>query len=296
MLNYQTRIFDPAREYLLKYHDDRETIIRLCRDINSYSKKIIFSIHRIQKKIIDEKIYNQIFDHMKVISKSLSIIYNKYSKKENFNLFKSTISNSVEEMIEAFTFGYYAINEKIMSYSTFMIIIKGLILSYDCESETFNDKTVNYCIELLFSKTLVNKGTECRDSEPPIGSLNFEICFILKGDFFMGLFDLTGEIMRYSISNLIDSSTNRVNPDVVKNLQFMKSINHEFKELFTRYPNMSINKGIFNLTYDRKGASIIEKKLQVLQQSVNKVENMLCDIYIRSNEISPGNIDVDDYA
>ena len=42
MTDFATAIFIPARDKLREKQDEREEIIRLCRDITSYSKKGIF--------------------------------------------------------------------------------------------------------------------------------------------------------------------------------------------------------------------------------------------------------------
>jgi predicted translin family RNA/ssDNA-binding protein len=278
---YKTEVFQPAREYLLKFHDERELVIRLCRDINSYSKKMIFTLHRVQNEMTLE-LYEQLLANLKIISEKLSILYNKFLYNENFVQLKSTVSNSVEEMIEAFTFAYYIMNRDVLPYDKFSYVIRCLILSYNYKLNLFNTKLLNYALcELLFD---VVENTITDEVEAPYDSVEFEVDFILPGDYLMGLFDLTGEIMRYSITHIVDERLKTVNLKSLENLTFMKNLNKHLKELFLKFPNVNINRGVFSTDRNYKAGSIMDKKLLTLQQSISKVETMICDMSIKGNE------------
>ncbi|CUM46980.1 unnamed protein product [Debaryomyces tyrocola] len=285
---YKTEVFQPAREYLLKFHDERELVIRLCRDINSYSKKMIFTLHRVQSEMSLE-LYGQLFTNFKIISEKLSILYNKFLYNENFVQLKSTVSNSVEEMIEAFTFAYYIMNRDVLPYDKFSYVIRCLILSHNYKLNLFNTKLLNYALcELLFD---VVKNTITDEVEAPYDSVEFEVDFILPGDYLMGLFDLTGEIMRYTITHIVDERLKTVNLKSLENLKFMKNLNKHLSELFLKFPNVNINRGVFSTDRNYKAGSIMDKKLLTLQQSISKVETMICDMSIKGNEA----IDYNDY-
>lgn len=278
---YKTEVFQPAREYLLKFHDERELVIRLCRDINSYSKKMIFTLHRVQNEMTLE-LYEQLLANLKIISEKLSILYNKSLYNENFVQLKSTVSNSVEEMIEAFTFAYYIMNRDVLPYDKFSYVIRCLILSYNYKLNLFNTKLLNYALcELLFD---VVENTITDEVEAPYDSVEFEVDFILPGDYLMGFFDLTGEIMRYSITHIVDERLKTVNLKSLENLTFMKNLNKHLKELFLKFPNVNINRGVFSTDRNYKAGSIMDKKLLTLQQSISKVETMICDMSIKGNE------------
>jgi predicted translin family RNA/ssDNA-binding protein len=263
---FKLLIFIPARDNLIKFHDEREQVIRLCRDINSYSKKLIFSCHRITTNQIDTSIKKQIDDYLKILAEKLLQI-NDVTESCNFANYKSTISNAIEEMIEGFTFLFYITNEKLLTYQQLLSIVDRLIR-----------KSWNSCVELFVDQ----HSNDIIRSE-----------FIFEGDYFMGIFDLTGEIMRYSISNLIDDDTKSINPVVIKNLQFLQSINRNLSDLFLIYPNLNINKGQFNTGFNSKGCGTIKKKMEVLKQSLDKVQTTVCDISIRSQEF-PGNCNVEE--
>lgn len=264
---FKQLIFIPARENLIKFHDEREQVIRICRDINSYSKKLIFSCHRITKKQIDNSIQKQIDDYLNILADKL-LQLNEVTRSCNFANYKSTISNAIEEMIEGFTFLFYIINEKLLTYQQLLSIVDRLI-----------SKSWNSCLELFVD----------HESE-----INITSEFIFEGDYFMGIFDLTGEIMRCSISNFIDDDTKSINTLVIKNLQFLQSINRNLSDLFLIYPNLNVNKGQFNISFNSKGCGTIKKKMEVLKQSLDKVQTTVCDISIRSQEF-PGNCVLEDY-
>lgn len=278
---YQVKIFQPAREYLLNYQDERELVIRLCRDINSYSKKMIFTMHRVSD-VMTSTIYGQLLSNLRVICEKLSILYNKFLYNDNFPQFKSTISNSIEEMIEGFTFAYYVINGDILSFERFSYIVRCLIISYNYRQELVNEELLNYSLcQLLFDATPNNV---TGDFNSPQESVDFEVDFILPGDYLMGIFDLTGEIMRYSITNLVDNE-NHISAGTLKNLKILKQINKSLLEVFFKHPQINVNRGIFNTEFDSRSGSVIDKKLQTLKQSINKVENMIRDISIKGNEL-----------
>ena len=64
----------------------------------------------------------------------------------------------------------------------------------------------------------------------------------------------------------------------------MKNLNKHLKELFLKFPNVNINRGVFSTDRNYKAGSIMDKKLLTLQQSISKVETMICDMTIKGNE------------
>lgn len=253
---FNQEIFLPARASLLHYHDERELVIRWCRDINAYSKKLIFSCHRINAST---DVHDQLQQHLEILADRLVKI-NEISDSIHFPTYKSTISNCIEELIEGFTFYYYILYQQILPYNKFLSIIDQMISQ-----------------QKVSVVDLFKINDVCRD---------YHCKFIFEGDYFMGLFDLTGEIMRYSITNLIDSNTNQLNPDVTLNLSFLQSFHSFLLDLFINYPNLNVNRGQFSIDYDSKNCANIKKKIETFNQSLNKVQSMVLDICIRGNEFN----------
>lgn len=251
---FKLEIFLPARQSLLQFHEERELVIRTCRDINSYSKKLIFACHRINNWIITDGIETQLKEYLEILAASLQKIDNiKHST--HFTSYKSTISNCVEEMIEGFTFLYYILHQQILSYPQLLHIVDMLIGGVKIE------------LMVLF-----------------LGNSDGTSTLISPGDYFMGLFDLTGEIMRYSITNLIDPTTKQLNPQVINNLSLLQAFDIHLSNLFHNYPNLNVSRGKFSIDYDGKACGSIKKKMDTFKQSLNKVQDMVCDICIRGNE------------
>lgn len=173
-------------------------------------------------------------------------------------------------------------NRDVLPYDKFSYVIRCLILSYNYKLNLFNTKLLNYALcELLFD---VVENTITDEVEAPYDSVEFEVDFILPGDYLMGLFDLTGEIMRHSITHIVDERLKTVNLKSLENLTFMKNLNKHLKELFLKFPNVNINRGVFSTDRNYKAGSIMDKKLLTLQQSISKVETMICDMTIKGNE------------
>lgn len=259
MQPYIEQIFEPLRQYLTSYHDERETVIRLCRDITSISKKVIFTTHRVANEVSPE-IRTQLTTHFTKLSVAISQVYLIYRDSEHFGSYKSSISNAVEEMVEAFTFLYFITTGEVLSYETFLGATEMIVKS-----------NVEPALNILMG-----------DME--IEGVNDVSKFITKADFCMGLFDLTGEIMRYTIVK-ISNSKDGIDNRIVMNLQVMRAIYNCFDELMIKYPNLLINQGAFSTERSGKNLENMKKKLQVLKQSISKVEDAICQVVIKGNEL-----------
>ncbi|ODV80528.1 Translin [Suhomyces tanzawaensis NRRL Y-17324] len=261
MESYQAQIFKPARSFLLQYHDERETVIRICRDLNSYSKKLIFTFHRVSNRAISDVHYDQIIEYIKVIGKCLSRLSKEFVSSVNFGQLKSSISNAAEEMIEAFTFMYYVMTRNLLKYEQMLKFIEDIVEEED-------------------TKMVLEKFWR---SEEELQMKN-DYTFIYRGDYFMGLFDLTGEIMRYTISNLVDDDTKTLSKESLYNLQFMESLYKQMREILDTYPNLNVNRGVLSDDFHSKGVFTMKKKLEVFKDSLSKVELTICETVIRTRE------------
>ena len=137
------------------------------------------------------------------------------------------------------------------------------------------------------TKDIINSSTNSTENVIHNNSTNstnnINITFIYEGDYFMGLFDLTGEIMRYTISNLMDGERTQL----LNMLEFMEVLYKEINTLFYMYPDLNIYQGIFNTDFNGKGCMSIRKKLEVFKSSLDKVEQTVCEVLIRGEEMGP---------
>ena len=258
-------------------------------------------------------------ENIKIISSRLSMIQKDYSGSVNFAKYKSSISNATEEMIEAMTFMYFIMNGKLLTYRRFIRVVETLVEGALKEDDKIMENGLNMlivkegrmeeCDEFSngnFTNSNSEKIADSNDKNYHSNSKgdvidtsstkdviihtnstnstnNIHITFIYEGDYFMGLFDLTGEIMRYTISNLMDGERTQL----LEMLEFMEVLYKEIKTLFYMYPDLNIYQGIFNTDFNGKGCMSIRKKLEVFKSSLDKVEQTVCEVLIRGEEMGP---------
>ncbi|KAI5965870.1 uncharacterized protein KGF55_001234 [Candida pseudojiufengensis] len=262
-MSHELDIFLPARDSLRISQDERETVIRSCREITSYSKKCIFSLHRHVEK---EAVYNEIKDYLKIIKDHL-IQIDKIYKNENYSL-RGSISGAIEELIEFFTFGFYKYHRKLLRYELFIYLIDNLI-----------EGSLDYVAGIIIGKENLEEFDEIDTSNP-----HFYVDVIDKADYIMGLFDCSGEIMRMVISESTNTDGMIKNTQTLIDYDFMKKLYEHYITLQTYYPGVSIYNGIFDNSINSKGNNSFKKKLQVFQSSINKIENTLIDNLISDKE------------
>ncbi|RCK55673.1 Translin-associated protein X [Candida viswanathii] len=258
MSDFATAIFIPARDMLREKQDEREEIIRLCRDITSYSKKGIFSLHR---GILRNELTKELLAYFEILSDRLAKIEDMYPN--NVHL-RGTISGAIEELIEFFTFGYYKYNFELLGYKDFLIMMELLV-----QGSEF-DAIIEY---LIF-------GTGLPESDHPP-----TIEFIDVSDYLMGIFDCTGEIMRLSILQLSGSKGNFDVSNTWHNYKFLQQLYEQYILLTEYYPGISINRGVFDNAPNLRGNTSFNKKLQVFESSIKKIEATLLDILVSDQEI-----------
>ncbi|EAZ63666.2 hypothetical protein PICST_37566 [Scheffersomyces stipitis CBS 6054] len=266
-------IFVSARASLLELQDEREIVIRNCRDITAYSKKIIFSGQRIKAVPIRSGNYKEIKTNFSIIALRLAQVNESYIASAQKGSLRGTIASACEELIEALTFIYYVGNKKLLSYEKMVEIIKGMIRA----------NTGNNIDELILDKAL----KACvYDDEQELEEVevDVELAIIDRPDYFMGLFDLTGEIMRFTITNLQDYRSELDSGFTFENYTFMKALYAEVCSFLNKYPKLSVYKGEWSNRHDPKGASVLRKKLEVFKQSLSKVEKSLFQVLVRGKE------------
>lgn len=94
-------IFVSARASLLELQDEREIVIRNCRDITAYSKKIIFSGQRIKAVPIRSGNYKEIKTNFSIIALRLAQVNESYIASAQKGSLRGTIASACEELIEA---------------------------------------------------------------------------------------------------------------------------------------------------------------------------------------------------
>jgi len=257
MSDFGSTIFIPARDNLRIKQDDREEVIRLCRDITSYSKKGIFSLHR---TILEDELIKELAGYFNVLSDRLAKIQKNYP--ENMHL-RGTISGAVEELIEFFTFAFYKYNFQLLRYDVFLKMIQILI----------NGDDVEPIVQYLIKSELLPEAIEPH------------IDFIDLADYLMGIFDCTGEIMRMCILQLSQSTGDFELKATLNNYRFLQKLYDQYVLLTQHYLGISINRGVFDDSANLRGNISFTKKLQVFESSLKKIESTLLDILVSDKEI-----------
>ncbi|KAG7661781.1 uncharacterized protein J8A68_004729 [[Candida] subhashii] len=278
MTNIIEEIFIPAREYLHTKQDDREQIIRIGRDITNCSKKLIFSLHRLDLTngvSINDSIKNEMFKHLETISNRLYQLNIMYGTNKNL---RSTISNSIEELIEFLTFGYFLKHQQLLQFDKLINIIKLLI-----KSEDYNGREKEQYFEVILFIVLLN------NKDIPVELLNqvdaLQIDFIDISDLLMGLFDCTGEIMKLCISNSSNNSGTLELTNTLNSYKYLKHLHQSLIILKQQFPILSIYHGVFEINGNYRSSLVINKKMDVFTNSLNKIETTLIDNLISDQEI-----------
>ncbi|EGW35782.1 uncharacterized protein SPAPADRAFT_69925 [Spathaspora passalidarum NRRL Y-27907] len=263
---YMQDIFIPSKEYLHKKQDEREELIRIGRDITSYSKKAIFSLHRTFSENNDKvKDLSELVKHLQLLGTRLSQLKTIYDC--NIAL-RGSVAGPVEELIEFFTFGHFVANRRLLEYKQFITYIK-ILLNATTEPEPYQAILES----LFFNIDIPNK----YESE-------VEVTFIDIGDYLMGLFDCTGEIMRSSIQHSSGFTGTLQLETTERQYRYLQDLYQQFTILTQKYPGISIHRGVFDNESRSKGNYSFMKKLEVFNNSIRKIETTLLDILISDKE------------
>ncbi|RLV91950.1 hypothetical protein JA1_003513 [Spathaspora sp. JA1] len=265
---YIDEIFTPAKEYLLRKQDEREELIRLGRDITSYSKKAIFSLHRsFSEQLQHEQAMTDLTElkqYLQILGTGLIQVKSLY--EANINL-RGNVAGPIEELIEFFTFGYFITNEKLLQYDQFISYIQILL---DHNTKESHDVILK---SLLFDVPI-----------PAKYSSKTEVKFIDIGDYLMGLLDCTGEIMRLSIQQSSQYEGTLQLETTQEQYRYLQDFYHHLMILTGHYPGLSVYRGVFENSTKSKGNISFMKKLQVFHTSIRKIETTLLDILISDRE------------
>ncbi|KAF9115940.1 hypothetical protein BGX27_005632 [Mortierella sp. AM989] len=111
--------FEVYRDILEEHHERRERIIKVSRDINNFSKKMIFALHRAEPK--------EYLPQFSASSEALTEFKEKHTtvlklfhraaidlQGSNYYRYQRSISGAMQEYIEAMTLKYYLIHGQLM--------------------------------------------------------------------------------------------------------------------------------------------------------------------------------------
>ncbi|KAI1294065.1 hypothetical protein EDD11_008273 [Mortierella claussenii] len=114
--------FGIYRDILEEHHDRRERIIKVCRDINNFSKKMIFALHRVEPKGFLPQ-FATTSEAMDEFKKKHAIVLKLFHRVavdlqgSNYYRYQRSVSGAMQEYIEAMTLEYYLVHGELMPKS-----------------------------------------------------------------------------------------------------------------------------------------------------------------------------------
>ncbi|OIW28077.1 Translin [Coniochaeta ligniaria NRRL 30616] len=266
--NEYTPMFEQFRNELDHHHERREKIVKASRDITALSKKIIFALQRVRK--IQQDLPNDIKKDMEArldqISKLLASI-----ARETQGINRYRYSNNLscmEELVEALTFAHYLRTQSLVSYDELSAEIESLAQRGATPED---DAVVKAQPDANMPEI-----TPSESSQATAGTVEDPVVSITVQDYIYGVFDLTGEMMRFATTSTAltrslataDGDDASARPRTI--LQDMQDL-RSFVEMLPQ----------------SKGRSWTQK-LQVLRQSVRKVELIGYGMVVRGGERAKG--------
>lgn len=219
-------LFADSRTQLLAEQDQREQVIRGCRDITAAAKKLIFALHRSNSKQVDE--------HKRTIGTQLIALEKVYNRSK----YRGNVSGAFEELSEGLLFDYYLAHNDLMTFPQF------------CDEVT--------------------------QMSLPEAAAMFEF-----HNYFLGIYDLTGEVMRWCITAVAQGDV----ATAVKGWKFLQKLYHHMNDTMSVYPKLNFYSGVLG-EYHHKGLGLVLKKMEVFGQLLHKVQTTLCEYYVRGDEFA----------
>ncbi|TKX18405.1 translin family protein [Elsinoe australis] len=239
-------MFENFRKELDEHHDRRERVIKRSRDITAASKKIIFGLQRMRTigQPLSENVQKTIKPHEDIITTNYAEVAKDLQGLNNYR-YSRNITGGNQEYTEALTFQHY--------------LTHGQLITYEECCQKFN----------ALSK--------------PEGSEGEGIKFSLE-DYVLGLYDMTGELMRFGITAMATSGELpkvTEHPSVEGTSQSdQRTVLSDLRSLRAGLESLEAGRGPF--------AKDAEKKMDVMRASVEKVERALYGLVVRGAERPKG--------
>ncbi|KAL2163621.1 hypothetical protein VTH06DRAFT_5679 [Thermothelomyces fergusii] len=264
--NAYTSMFENLRDELDEHYDRRERIVKTSRDITALSKKIIFSLQRVRKieSNLPANIQSEIDSRLAEISKLLASIAPEIQGINRYRYSRSLWC--LEELVEALTFAHYLKTQTLISHAELNLIIQDLTR----KGAVPEDEVM---VDASDATGTATPKRAASTAEPPTFSLAHD-------DYLYGVFDLTGEMMRFATTSIALTGTMAGGKtDAAEGDGELRTIVEDMHELGTFFEMLPVAPGN-RLQWD--------KKLEVTRQSVQKVERLGYDRIIRGSERPKG--------
>ncbi|KAK4098683.1 Translin [Parathielavia hyrcaniae] len=278
--NAYTPMFESLRDELDEHHDRRERIVKASRDITALSKKIIFSLQRVRKieSQLPANIQAEVDFRLTEIAKLLATLAPEVQGINRYRYARSLMC--LEELVEALTFAHYLRTQTLISHADLNPVVEDLTgrgadsvagpASEDAVMADASDDTGKP------TPPAPAMATATATTEPATVSLT-------QDDYLYGVFDLTGEMMRFATTSTALTGTmagSGGDGNIQDNeAERPRTIVHDMHELGTFFEMLPVAPG---------NRFQWGKKLEVTRQSVQKVERLGYDRIIRGSERPKG--------
>ncbi|BGP00862.1 hypothetical protein NBRC10513v2_000987 [Rhodotorula toruloides] len=249
--------FHGFRTELDAHYAQRERIVKLSRDVTALSKQLIFALHRIG----GGKSKKQVFKEVEGKMADLRVLFEKLQGEvqgADFWRYQRSVSPGIQEYLEGFTFYYYLQHH---SLPTLEEAQASLVPPTPQPAASASDSA-----SVPASDVAETAATEKPAETAPYFRITVD-------DYLGGVADLTGELMRLAIAsvgkNLSDSLAGGDGGGDFANIDKIGRLVREIKgemDPLAAY------------------AYWLPKKLQVLDQSLGKIENASYNLRIRGAE------------
>lgn len=248
-------MFETFRAELDEHHERRERIIKASRDITASSKKIIFTLQRC--KTLKQPLPQHVVKGNQPLHDTISTRFRDVAADlQGLNSYRYArqISGGCQEWMEAASFQHYLVHAELLGYE------EARRLMWE-----------------VSSKELENGEKAGVDLSPE--------------DWVLGIYDMTGELMRFAITNMgaergvpTIPSTAQANGDAMdvdsKPAASQRNVLTDMRVLRSALESVDAGQGPF--------ARDAEKKMEVMRQSVEKVEKSLYGLIVRGAERPKG--------
>ncbi|CAK7267783.1 hypothetical protein SEPCBS119000_002727 [Sporothrix epigloea] len=259
--NQYTAMFERFRDHLDAHHDRRERIVKASRDITALSKKIIFALQRVRRihpqlpRDVDSEVTKRLAEIGRLLAGIAPAMQGINRGRYGRLLF------GMEELLEALTFLHYLRHQALLSPEEACVQVAQL------------------CMDGRAALTGTTESAEPAGTEAADGTDSTPAAVIHPddNDFLMGVFDLSGEMMRFATTSAAlrgelaagsgDDSRPETGRTIVGDMQELDS----FFRMLPQRPDKSW-----------------KTKLQTLQSSVQKVERLGYDLRVRGSERPKG--------
>ncbi|CAK7566304.1 MAG: hypothetical protein SEPTF4163_004244 [Sporothrix epigloea] len=279
--NQYTAMFEQFRDHLDAHHDRRERIVKASRDITALSKKVIFALQRVRRihpqlpRDVDSEVTKRLAEISRLLAGIAPVMQGINRGRYGRVLF------GMEELLEALSFLHYLRHQALLSpeeacTQVARLCVEGRV-ALELDRGAAQSEQAAATAETAETAGNARKARDANETNGTFKAADALVIHPDDNDFLMGVFDLSGEMMRFATTSAAlrgelaadsgDDDRPRTGRTIVGDMQ-------ELDSFFRMLPQR----------HDKSW----KMKLQTLQISVQKVERLGYDLRVRGSERPKG--------